>query len=119
MTTLTDELKPCPFCGGEAHISDDYSSERGLVYSIWHDCPAGGDYHPYGHGVGVLQVSSAWFSSCEDAIEAWNTRAERTTTRKGKHKTKYGRKVPLCERCGYAIGDSRYNYCPSCGAKIV
>jgi predicted RNA-binding Zn-ribbon protein involved in translation (DUF1610 family) len=37
----------------------------------------------------------------------------------GKHKTKYGRKVPLCECCGYAIGDSRYNYCPNCGAKVV
>lgn len=44
---------------------------------------------------------------------------ERTTTRNGKLKTKYGRKVPLCEQCGYAIGDRRYNYCPNCGAKVV
>lgn len=44
---------------------------------------------------------------------------ERTTTRNGKFKTKYGRKVPLCEQCGYAIGDRRYNYCPNCGAKVV
>lgn len=44
---------------------------------------------------------------------------ERTTTRNGKFKTKYGRKVPLCECCGYAIGDDRYNFCPKCGAKIV
>ena len=41
---------------------------------------------------------------------------ERTTTRDGKFKTKYN--VPLCERCGYAIGDERYNYCPKCGARI-
>lgn len=41
-----------------------------------------------------------------------------TTTRSGKFKTKYGRKVPLCECCGYSIGDSRYNFCPKCGAKI-
>ena len=50
----------------------------------------------------------------------WVTFArERTTTRDGKFKTKYGRKVPLCECCGYAIGDERYNYCPKCGAKVV
>lgn len=44
---------------------------------------------------------------------------ERTTTRHGKYKTRYGRKVPLCECCGYAIGDDRYNFCPKCGAKVV
>ena len=43
---------------------------------------------------------------------------ERTTTRSGRFKTKYGRRVPLCERCGYAIGDDRYNFCPKCGARI-
>lgn len=44
---------------------------------------------------------------------------ERTTTRNGKFKTKYGREVPLCECCGYSIGDDRYNYCPKCGARVV
>jgi hypothetical protein len=44
---------------------------------------------------------------------------ERITTRNGKFKTKYGRKVPLCECCGYSIGDDRYNYCPKCGATVV
>ena len=79
---MSDEtnLLPCPFCGGEAHISDDYSSKRGMVYSVWHDCPAGGGYHPYGQGVGVLQVTSAWFSSREEAIAAWNTRTHGTLT---------------------------------------
>ena len=44
---------------------------------------------------------------------------ELTTTRNGKFKTKYGNRVPLCECCGYSIGDKRYNYCPNCGAKVV
>ena len=44
---------------------------------------------------------------------------QKTTTRNGKFKTKYGRKIPLCECCGYSIGDKRYNYCPNCGAKVV
>lgn len=44
---------------------------------------------------------------------------KKTTTRDGKGKTKYGRWVPLCECCGYAIGDRRYYFCPKCGAEIV
>lgn len=49
-------------------------------------------------------------------IQFW---PERTTTRHGKFKTKYGNRVPLCECCGYSIGDKRYNFCPKCGAKVV
>lgn len=41
------------------------------------------------------------------------------TTRHGKFKTKYGRKVPCCENCGYSIGNMRWNYCPKCGTKIL
>lgn len=41
------------------------------------------------------------------------------TTRHGKFKTKYGRKTPCCEICGYSIGDMRWNYCPKCGAEVV
>lgn len=42
-----------------------------------------------------------------------------TTTRHGKFKTKYGRKIPCCEVCGYSIGDIRWNYCPKCGEVIT
>lgn len=42
-----------------------------------------------------------------------------TTTRHGKFKTKFGRKKPCCEVCGYSIGDMRWNHCPKCGAAIV
>lgn len=42
-----------------------------------------------------------------------------TTTRHGKFRTKYGRKTPCCEVCGYSIGDRRWGYCPKCGAVIA
>lgn len=42
-----------------------------------------------------------------------------TTTRTSKYRTKYGRSIPVCERCGYGIGDMRWNFCPSCGAEVV
>ena len=53
-----------------------------------------------------------------EIVDHWYV-PERTTTRNGKTRKRYGRDVPLCECCGYAIGDARYNYCPSCGALIV
>lgn len=67
----------------------------------------------YADGIGMQAIA--------DELNAalGNGECERTTTRNGKFKTKYGRKVPLCECCGYAIGDDRYNFCPKCGAKIV
>lgn len=42
-----------------------------------------------------------------------------TTTRHGRFKTKYGSRVPLCEVCGYSIGDERWRYCPKCGAEVL
>lgn len=42
-----------------------------------------------------------------------------TTTRHGKFRTKYGRETPCCELCGYSIGDTRWGYCPKCGARII
>ena len=68
---------PCPFCGGQAHQVSDYSSERdSTFYSIWHMCPQGGDYHPYGTGTGRMSVETAWFKSPDMAIAAWNGRRE-------------------------------------------
>ena len=115
----TNELLPCPFCGGEPLLIEgfyDYDGgDRWNYQGASVRCSCGcileipnksDEYLPLNHAL-------------DFAYKAWNTRAERITTRNGKHKTKYGRKVPLCECCGYAIGDSRYNYCPNCGAKVV
>ena len=53
-----------------------------------------------------------------ETVDHWYV-PERTTTRNGKTRKRYGRDVPLCECCGYAIGDVRYKWCPNCGARIV
>lgn len=42
-----------------------------------------------------------------------------TTTRHGRFKKRHGWEVPLCEVCGYSIGDARWSYCPKCGAAIL
>lgn len=56
---MSDELKPCPFCGGEA--VKEYDSDWGIVVRCL-ECPAIMTESPY---LGVL-----------NPIEAWNTRAK-------------------------------------------
>ena len=106
MTSAT-ELLPCPFCGGEADISDegnDTEPERYWAYCTNPSCFVEG---------------TAVYATEAEAIAAWNTRAERTCKRE-----KHGRKMDgswrmRCSECGYGIGDKRWNFCPKCGAKVV
>ena len=53
-------LKPCPFCGGEAHLSADTSHSTAFFISCeTEDC------------FGLMQ----WAETQAEAIAAWNTRA--------------------------------------------
>lgn len=59
------ELKPCPFCGGEAHIAENVGYRGDIAYTV--NCNA-----VYGC---IASDSGLWYSSREAAVEAWNTRA--------------------------------------------
>ena len=80
--TATDELLPCPFCGGEVRLQDfDHLNMRNGEYvhewAFWHDCPPMGKHrNVYGMGVGAMLIESAYFETREDAIAAWNRRAD-------------------------------------------
>jgi len=58
---ITATIKPCPFCGGKAYVG---------VY----------DYEAYGESVCVrcsgCHVETFEYDTVENAIEAWNSRAE-------------------------------------------
>ena len=77
---MSEELRPCPFCGGEAKLSWDYSSERDVsMWSVYHFCDGPvGRYHGYG-SCNVPFVETPWYDGDEGrqtAIDAWNRRAQ-------------------------------------------
>ena len=109
---MTEELKPCPFCG-EDHVSvayTGYEDEGCVLYTLGcstTNCP--------GH------ISGSWrYFNLERAAEAWNRRAERTC-----EVTEYNDCGPHAEdctivlTCGHRTLGDIPNYCPSCGAKVV
>lgn len=61
---MSEELKPCPFCGGEASV-DLYHADDWQVTCI-------GSYSC--HGWRVFE-DNAGYDSPEEAIKAWNTRS--------------------------------------------
>lgn len=102
-----NELKPCPFCGGEAETLTAESMHGGNLY-------------------GVMCVNCAGRSDVYDteaeAIAAWNTRAERTCKEFGSVRVWQSCNVWSHElSCGHEVDTLESeppNYCPNCGAKV-
>lgn len=108
---MTRELRPCPFCGGEAMLSTYYDFYKVHCNSddCWAEVSVGDAYN----GVGK------WYGSVDEAIAAWNIRAERTC-----HPVTVDvsccEDATACSACGKVDSDlSEYDYCPWCGAKVV
>lgn len=103
-----NELKPCPFCGGEAMkmTSTDGFTSIGCL-----EC------NPV-FGVMVQAMNEA------EAIKAWNTRAERTCHRVDVNGYSFRFECSLCgyvaivQNCETRL-DELPNFCPNCGAKVV
>ena len=109
---MTDELKPCPFCGGEAHIS---ASSDGYGVECWNRR--------------CIDMQMDELPTEAEAIDAWNTRAERTCRDTG------GYLMFRCSECGCSVEVDDFDsgepnifvdgiaatprYCPNCGAKVV
>lgn len=105
---MTQELKPCPFCGGEAHVLAQHWDDGSHVW--WVECAACG----------------AEGMRCDDgqhAIDAWNTRAERTCTFEPESSGLLGQYK--CSSCNDTVRLAslkmleRLHYCPNCGTKVV
>ena len=109
MEGMMDGLKPCPFCGGRATMDGDPRVADDWVFCL--DCGAMGAYK----------------LGKDKAIEAWNTRAERTCRMTHEwvrpceedgcdrlHVVQW-----TCSECEFDFEGARPNYCPNCGAKVV
>lgn len=68
---MTSELKPCPFCGGEAeHILDNiYSNDPKRIHATWVQCTKCGS-----DGKHIVDRHDNDHRS--EAIKAWNTRTQ-------------------------------------------
>ena len=101
-----DELKPCPFCGCEDVVIKNH---YGTVYRI--GCQT--------DGCKGWWYESVLYRTEAKAIEAWNTRAERTCKRVLFEPTG----VLVCSECGAGMPKQldKYcylHYCPNCGAHV-
>ena len=101
---MTEELKPCPFCGGEARLVHCMNAPCRVVCE---ECGCG----------------TRWFA-CDDrehAIEEWNRRAARTCHVKLNWCDHEDGCSYDCSECGESFGIlyGELNFCPNCGAKVV
>ena len=106
------ELLPCPFCGGEA-VFNTYRTTCSV------DCPE--------CRIGTYQVA---LDDYKAAIDAWNTRADRTCENISEPPTGF-----YCSAChwgdfcepSHLLTTAKFtgrvdggpNYCPNCGAKVM
>lgn len=118
------ELKPCPFCGGEAALvpTRETTVREWFVTCDNLEC-------------NVLVCCTKRYYTEAEAIEAWNTRADDYRQAADYWKRAYEETImertcsieepdelpyPVCSECG-AIQPDDYMvyYCWSCGAKVV
>lgn len=96
-----EELKPCPFCGGEEIM---FEWEANYVSAFCEKCGS----------------RAAFKTSLEEAAASWNARTERTCKQViTEHND--GMMPPFivhCSECGAQWGYTP-NYCPNCGVKVV
>ena len=68
---MTDELKPCPFCGGEAELFESNIS-RSVEYSVYIGCPTCGGQTTTTSAVPATQYTVD--STRQTVISRWNRR---------------------------------------------
>lgn len=127
---MTDELKPCPFCGGKASI--DRGSNGTLKGIACQECFL------------VMEAANVYpkWHTLDDLIARWNARADRTCRFElEEDREKLAEKAgcgtgefvtqdmpqPLwtCSACGVQYRNSLdslpawMKHCPECGAKVV
>lgn len=109
------ELKPCPCCGPKAFITPSTKCDPQAGKHCWtaelrcDEC-----------GLNISRSAATEEEALYGAIEAWNTRAERTCHLEripyepGEYE---GMRCSVCKTVDLEMGVGPY--CPGCGAKVV
>ena len=114
------DLKPCPFCGGEAEVIFDGDGEISAVAVKCKDC-------------GIM--TTHYLDDARKAIEAWNSQADTEQRAENAHWTECevfdnaDYEIPQwqsarCSKCGkyhttpYMYSFDKFQYCPNCGARM-
>lgn len=108
------ELKPCPFCGGEAFVRIDVAlNPTQARYNV------GCDKNSYCHG---WYGHSRYYNTEAEAAAAWNTRHVETCRITSKGEPEYDVITRDYEfSCGHTIAWGHVyepNYCPNCGRRV-
>lgn len=102
---MSEELEPCPFCGGSWFFQNKHSIGRRSIEGFF-ECEKCGAR--VGEGMAVFDGEDAQ----EKAAKLVNTRYERTCH------VIIEDECPVCSGCGEDI-DPSWVACPYCGAKVV
>ena len=118
---MTDELLPCPFCGGQAETLTANSMHGGYLFGIMcNDCRSRGDvYDNEAEAIAAWNSRADYHGYEQAAIEAWqNVKAYKERTCRI---TEYDEApFPVCSECGAVQPDDfTVYYCWNCGAKVV
>ena len=118
---MSEELLPCPFCGGEAEVWSHHYEEKDITLWLVR-CKE----RPY-EAERACYASDSFISfyTKAEAIEAWNTRAERTCKAEQDYDA-MDDGIPDCRIWKCSCGESfpfwrglNPCFCPNCGAKVV
>ncbi len=112
-----EELKPCPFCGGEAHVVHGVYRDGGYIeHAAYVQCAK--------CGARTDEVSECMpeMRVHDMAVSIWNRRAERTCRMGAPVDGEY-----RCSECGHLNRETyrpdrgwyQPEYCAHCGAKVV
>ena len=110
---MSEELKPCPFCGGKARMHVAFASGGDHSVGVYVECPECRS-----------QSGTKWDDGAQEkAAEGWNRRAERTCRMEYNKEWSGDELYPTecynCSECRYMTCDGMPSYCPNCGAKVV
>lgn len=117
------KLKQCPFCGSEAYVRNSAGGWYVRCSNKKNEMPRVDKdklNYPFYPECFLAHTKSYGYSTKEQAIEAWNTRAELTCKMIWRYSDNGG-SAYTCTNCGRDVYpfSREFEYCPFCTAKVV